>query len=252
MKPFISWHFTMLIHAYSMGQDFLEFVSIAISMQYSCIFSEYPCHKTATSEVADLYGDAWICMDTSDNYLSPPLPSSPRVQHAAATAAAWASTCKLQLWVSFRQHQVCTLAATPISESRLQLPASYISVVSAHNNCPTSGSMTAPFLRQLPHDQSEWLSPNDSSFRTRCRQKWAMSPCHSWVQRPLQLVAISDISRTAACGRTASSAAGHSARPLPPAVIQRGGGGYCFKIAWSSGYLWLVMSQGYVWIRCEA
>ena len=59
MKPFISW----LIHAYSLVQVFLELVSIAKTIEYSCIFSDYPCHKTATSEVAVLYGYVWICMD---------------------------------------------------------------------------------------------------------------------------------------------------------------------------------------------
>ena len=82
-----------------------------------------------------MHDDVWICMDTSDNYLSPPLPSTCRchrrrplsLQHPLATLSPGSSES--------RQHRVCRGTASPISESRLQLQASNISVVSAHNIC---------------------------------------------------------------------------------------------------------------------
>jgi hypothetical protein len=124
-----------------------------------------------------MHDDVWICMDTSDNYLSPPLPSEeppsrtcrchrrhpPSLQYPLATLSQIQAASSL--WPPIR-------SPSPGCSCR---PPTFLSFL------PTiivTGSTTAPFLRQLPlraftvsHVVHILNDFHQTIFRTRCRQK---------------------------------------------------------------------------------
>ena len=200
-----------------------------------------------------MHGYAWILRITtwvprcrrapeSNMPLPPPPPEHPL---ASCNSESASGSIKSALWPPLRSPSPGCSCRPPTFLSFL--PTIIVRPVVAwlllfYDNCP--------MIRANDFHQTIQVFAHAAGKSEQCRHATVEFNDHfSWLR--------SVISRTAACGRrTASSAAGHSARPLPPAVIQRGGGGYYFKIAWSSGYLWLVMkirsvifSSGATWGR---